>query len=126
MKKPTQESQKRHHHWLVAGEITFGIKDENGNVEQNLVKLNCIVYSEDKLFRKKEIAKAQQTLQMQLVNRIGAEKFVKDVEVSNVVMLGIFSLGHMTRDEFNETPEGMQLVEKGEADKILNQTYGTA
>jgi hypothetical protein len=114
--------QVRQHHWLVAGEITFSMKQEDGSFEQHLAKQNCVVFSTENRIRVQELGKAQQTLQMQLFSKMGSDKaMLENIEVTNVVILGFIYCGHMTQAEFNEAPQGLIVQEKGtsELDKLL-------
>lgn len=121
-----RKAEKRQYHWMVAGEITFNLKQDDGTFEVNVVKQNCVIFSLENRLRVQELGKAQQTLQMQLFNKMGAESGLLDkIEVTNIVLLALMPLGHMTQTEFNEAPKGMQLREVAKTDE-LDKVLGTA
>jgi hypothetical protein len=131
MKQENRQPEKRQHHWLVAGEITFILSDEDGkNSTINTANMNCVVFSAQNNFRVIEIARAQQTLQMQFQKKLAMEQIATErANVTNVVILSLMPLGHMTQTEFNENPEGMKKqertqVEKTAVDEISKRVFG--
>lgn len=115
MKEPIDQNRIAQHHYLVAGEITFAEQQDDQSFIQNLVKLNCVIYSEKNKIRVQELGKAQQTLQMQFFKQLGNDpKLLARMQITNVCVLGMTYCGHMSQEEFNAAPEGMKIQEKQE------------
>lgn len=108
MKEPKAPVDKRQYHWLVAGEIVFNyINKDSKEVSVNSAKVNCIIFSEKSHINMAQLGRANQTLQMQFYQRMGGT--TEGIEVTNLTILGMIPLGHMTNEEFNRMPEGMKL-----------------
>ena len=90
---------KAQYHSLVAAKVLFvvtGVVDEKGDPIAQTVELNTIVRSDKPTITAKNIAQAQQAVQLNLHNMVEGE-----VNVANVIILGISPLGLMTTEEFN-------------------------
>lgn len=104
------------HRWrfLVAGEIIFN-QDDSDVVHS--VRLNAMIAHTDVNLPARLIGKAQQTLQMLLFKRMGesaeaAGIAMPQINVHDVVILNISSLGWASEEEFNTPPEGTVKQEK--------------
>ena len=96
-------SLKKLHRYLVAGEIVFTIKDEDGNDLINTVRLNSVLAVEHRNITVKDIGRAQQALQLNLHRRLDGEEVV----VRDVVIISVCYLGHASEKDFNSAPVGM-------------------
>lgn len=82
----------KQHHFLVAGRILFMDEQENAaNVD-----VNCLAIGSKKTIGVKQIAGMQQSLQVNLFNRLGGP-----VKILNVTIISINYLGAMSDEEFN-------------------------
>ena len=81
------------HHWLTANRILFRDNDQEAAAN---VDVNALVTTNKKEIRVKDIAKIQQSAQMNLFQRLGGP-----VEVMNLTIIGINYLGAMSTEEFN-------------------------
>lgn len=102
------------HRFLVAGEIIFNQADSD---TVHSVRLNAMIAHTDVNLPARLIGKAQQTLQMLLFKRMGesaeaAGIAMPQINVHDVVILNISSLGWMSEEEFNAPPEGTVKQEK--------------
>ena len=93
---PTSKTQS---YFLVAAEIMFQVKDQEGI---NMLRLNTVVMSQDPRFAVVQIARAQQSAQMQFHQKMENPL----LEVLDVIILGIMPLGLFTHEEFNLTAPG--------------------
>jgi hypothetical protein len=118
--KPTD---RRQYHWLIVGEITFTMKNEKGEEILNISKHNCVLYSLESKITLNQIGRAQQTLQMQLFQKLGT---AEGISITNIVILGWMLLGHMTQAEFNLQPnEKSEAADKALTDKaIADKVFG--
>ena len=101
-------SIEKKHHFLVAGEVIFITKDENGD-EVHSVRLNALVTnkSNNTNFPMRMLAKAQQALQAHLARKMDNQL----PAVQDVVIQNICHLGYMTDEEFSKEPNGMKMQE---------------
>jgi hypothetical protein len=104
MKAPISLSAKseRQTYYMVTGEVVFRAKDDEN---LRMLRINAVVMSKDGRFAVAQIARAQQALQLQFLNRMQDA----DLEVLDVVILALMPLGEFTAEEFNAAPEGMEL-----------------
>ena len=100
-------SLKKLHRYLVAGEIVFTIKDDDGNDLINTVRLNSVLAVEHRNIIVKDIGRAQQALQMNLHRRLEGDEVV----VRDVVIMNISYLGYCTEKEFQAPPKGVAVME---------------
>ena len=100
-------SLKKLHRYLVAGEIVFTIKDDDGNDLINTVRLNSVLAVEHRNITVKDIGRAQQALQMNLHRRLEGDEVV----VRDVVIMAVNYLGYCTEKEFQAPPKGTAVVE---------------
>lgn len=84
----------RKHHYLVTGEIHYGIEDN-----YHMSRLNAVVTHDEKKVPAKIIGRAQQTLQMNFFKRVEDPTKIK---VEDVIIVGLTYLGEFTESEFVE------------------------
>lgn len=104
----SQDLSTHRHRFLVAGEIIFNQADSDVT---HSVRLNAMVAHTDVNLPARLIGKAQQTLQVLLFKRMGesaeaAGIAMPQINVHDVVILNISSLGWMSEEDFNAPPEG--------------------
>lgn len=109
------------HRFLVAGEIIFNQADSD---VVHSVRLNAMIAHTDVNLPARLIGKAQQTLQMLLFKRMGesaeaAGIAMPQINVHDVVILNISSLGWMSEEDFNAPPEGTVKQEKAPSNLSL-------
>lgn len=102
---------------MVAGEVVFKMNEPDAHM--NALRLNCVVKTPDSRIAVKELARAQQALQMQFFQRMGTT----ELTVLDVVILAIMPLGWFTEEEFNATPAGSQIqaMDVGKTDSVSAQ-----
>jgi hypothetical protein len=116
MKAP---ASKKKFFFLVSATIVFHLKaDENQNV--TTVPINATIYGEKDQIPSAMIGKAQQAVQMQLLKRLGEE--FQNIEIDDVVINNIITLGYMTEDEFLAPPK----VESDAVKKVMSIVQGGA
>ena len=103
--------------FLVAGEIIFNQADSDVT---HSVRLNAMIAHTECSLPARLIGKAQQTLQMLLFKRMGesaeaAGIAMPQINVHDVVILNISSLGWASEEEFNKPPEGTLKQEKAKS-----------
>lgn len=108
------EEAKKYNHFLVAGKIVFTTPEIEG--EMTDITLNAIITGEGTNIPVRAIGKAQQALQLLFHNRTQDP----NVKVLDVVVVNIIHLGRMTKEEFQEPPEGMVLQPMGEFDDLVD------
>lgn len=96
---------KKHHHFMVAGQIVFSEKDKP---EVHVISLNAILTGESTQIPIRAIGKAQQAIQIQFYERMQEPTLV----IRDVVILSFMYLGEMTEEEFKKPPEGMTMQPK--------------
>lgn len=99
----SRATNKRYYH-LIAGQIVF-LNPENQ--DNGAVSLNAIVQTRDGNIGRHQLNQAQQSLQLHFFKNVGDEK----IQIIDVVLMSISSLGYMTEEQFLRVPEGAQLKE---------------
>lgn len=89
---------------LVAGEVIFRDPDTE---QSGVVRLNVMIVTPDGNVAVRHIGGAQQSLQLRFFERVENPK----LQVIDVVIIGISSLGEMTNEEFHREPPGQVLQE---------------
>jgi len=113
-------ANNKFHYFLVSGEVIFTHPDSDGIAS---MRLNTFLKLNSKVVSTRNIAKAQQVLQVRMFERIQDEK----AEVMDVYIAGISYLGHMTEEEWAKPPEGMQVQERAAAPaQTLEDVLATA
>lgn len=101
------DPEKLEHYYLVTGNIVFTVGEDTTNPIS--AGSNAVVTSVDGRLSVVHLARTQQALQAQFHQKIGSEL---KIEVIDVVIMGMISLGVFTKEQFNRLPEGMKLVER--------------
>lgn len=97
-----ETTQTKQHYYLVAGNVVI---EDDGNVQA--IPQNAMIVTDEPHIGVHQLGKAQQALQLSLFKKLNATTNVVDVLIT-----GIMYLGHMTADEFNFKPEGMEVQER--------------
>lgn len=105
------------HYWLVAGQVHYDFS-ESAVFHRNL---NCIIRTDRQSFAHANMGKAQQLLQMRLLN----EKFPPEgpgegFKITDVFLMSISYLGQMTVEEFQEGFAEMS-AEQSKAEALLEK-----
>ncbi len=98
------DTPKTEHYHLITGEILCRAKDGD-NVQG--VRLNAIITSDDGKLPVALIGRAQQALQMQFFKRMNDP----EIQVVDVVILGVSPLGEFTHEAFHAVPAGVEVRE---------------
>ena len=109
-------AQKLHHH-LIIGRIVFSPKDSE---EVACLDLNAVISHDKPTIPVALLGKTQQTLQLQFFNRMKNP----ELEVRDVIILGLSYLGEMTAEEFQAPPDGMTMQEKSAVDQVFSGKEG--
>lgn len=101
----------RKFHFMVAAQVVFRIIPEKAGdpVEINTANVNTVITSDKDQIPASMVGKAQQGIQLQLLNRLGEN--AQKIEIVDVVILNFMNLGYMTDLEFQVPPEGTQKQE---------------
>lgn len=91
-------------YYLVAGEIVFA---KAAGESSNSVLMNTLVITPDSRFAVAQIAKAQQAMQFQFIQRMNNP----NLQILDVIILSLMPLGEFTDAEFNAAPAGMKIEE---------------
>lgn len=100
-------ANNKFHYFLVSGEVIFTHPESEGIAS---MRLNTFLKLNSKVVATRNIAKAQQVLQVRMFERIQDGQ----AQVQDVYIAGISYLGQMTEEEWTKAPEGMQLQERAE------------
>lgn len=92
----------RQHYYLVAGHVVVE-KDEHVQA----LPQNAMLITDEQKLGVHQIGKAQQALQVSLFKKLG-----DTINVVDVLIIGITHLGHMTSEEFNARPDGVEVQER--------------
>lgn len=107
-------SKNKQHYNLICGTLLLASMD-NENISS--VTLNAIVPSDIKHINVDTLGRAQQALQANFMQRM---KDSPDMpQIVDVVIASISYLGHMTQEQFNKAPEGLELVERAPEDSAV-------
>ena len=104
------------HYWLVSGEVHFTLGDNTALHH----KLNAIVKTGRHGFAHVNMAKAQQLLQMRLVNEQFPEGPPAGFQIMDVYLAGVSHLGMMTEKQFAEGFEELA-AEQSKAAELLEK-----
>lgn len=108
--------ENKKHHFMVTGEIMFGVKEQE---HIHSIRLNAIVIGDTDQIPVRMLGKAQQSLQLQFYQRMNDTS----IEIRDVVLIGFTYLGFMTQEEFQKPPEG---TEQKEVDAAADAVFGDA
>ena len=112
------------YYWLVAGQVHYQLSDSHG-LQQFQRSLNCILKTEREAFAHVNIAKAQQLLQMRLLNEAFTEAPPADFKITDVFMISISHLGRMSADEFQQGYDALA-AEQSKAEGVLETLRAAA
>lgn len=108
-----QQAPPRFHFHMIAAEIVF--RNKNDEVV-NALRINGVLADSNREIPVRLLGKAQQIVQLQFHQRMQDE----NIEVLDVVLMNFMYLGHMTTEEFNQTPANSQLQEKPTAPPVAD------
>lgn len=111
MNKDQKASSDRKFFFMVACQVVFHVAATANEPEaMNTAFINGVVTNDVDQFPSRLVGKAQQVAQMHFFKRLGDE--AKNVNVVDVVIMGIMNLGFMTDEEFQAVPEGVRQQER--------------
>lgn len=105
---PEPTNVKKHYH-LIAAELVFKPRDLD---TISAVRMNGVIAEPEKEITQRQLAKAQQIIQLNFHRKIEEES--NNVNVLDCVLMNFIYLGYMTQEEFFKKPEGMELRERQE------------
>lgn len=123
-------TEEKKHYYLVAGELVFvtqppALTDEEiaagkepAEPQLNSIRMNTVVVNSEQTFAVQQIALSQQGLQEQFHKKMADSPM--PVQVVDVIIIGLMYCGHMTKEQFNLPPQGMQMV-KAAAEEIMGK-----
>jgi hypothetical protein len=114
MKAP---ASKKRFFFLVSATIVFHVKGVE-NAQPSSVPLNATITGDKDQLPSAMIGKAQQAVQMQLLKKLGEE--FQTIDIVDVVINNIVTLGFMTEDEFLAPPK----VDESAAKKVMSVIKG--
>lgn len=116
MKTSTKPVTPIDHYWLVAGQVHFTLGDNVGHQHC----LNCIIKTDREAFAHVNMGKAQQLLQMRLLNEIIGEQPPEGFKILDVFLMSVSHLGRMTPEEFQEGFAELS-TEQSKAEEVLRE-----
>lgn len=104
------------HYWLIAGQVHY-THGEGHKFHRNL---NCLIRTDRQAFAHVNMAKAQQLLQMRLMNETFAGGPPEGFQIIDVFLMNVSHLGRMTPEEFSEGFAALA-TEQNKAEEILEK-----
>lgn len=100
-------ADKNYYH-LISGEVVFVNNPDTINESIGSIRLNGILITDIATLPVRSLGKAQQVLQVNFMKQMGAQA----PKIVDVVLHNFVLLGHFTKEEFEQPPEGMQVKPK--------------
>lgn len=102
------EESRSFYHYMVAAKVIFGPKAGDEPTADELtqvqgIEINAVVLNDTETFPVQMVSRAQQAAHMQFLQRIGEAQ--NNIQVHDVVILGLIPLGLMSKETFNAKPD---------------------